>query len=184
MTAGTDQSRVSASERPPAAGDVTAPLRVSTRQTDGQTDGFGTVVTERNPGVPMVAGSGWPRRSGKTGARQAIRASSSGGTPRPARTTDRAAADPATGYSCPPDAAPGHPQGVSRSGSFEEGRRRMEVGPETRTLGAAHGTSAPVTPVAGNRLGNGRLARSGPLSRNDLAGEPAWKPSFAPTVCR
>ena len=47
----------------------------------------------------------------------------------------------------------------------------MEVGPETRTLGAAHGTSAPVTPVAGNRLGNCRLARSGPLSRNDLAGE-------------
>ena len=47
----------------------------------------------------------------------------------------------------------------------------MEVGPETRTLGAAHGTSAPVTPVAGNRPGNGRLARSAPLSRKYLAGE-------------
>ena len=41
----------------------------------------------------------------------------------------------------------------------------MEVGPETRTLGAAHGTSAPETPIAGNRQGTGRLARPVRLSR-------------------
>ena len=43
----------------------------------------------------------------------------------------------------------------------------MEVGPETRTLGAAHGTSAPETPIAGNRQGTGRLARPVRLSRTD-----------------
>ncbi len=46
----------------------------------------------------------------------------------------------------------------------------MEVGPETRTLGAAHGTSAPKTPITGNRQGTGRLARLVPLSRIDSAG--------------
>ena len=48
----------------------------------------------------------------------------------------------------------------------------MEVGPETRTLGAAHGTSAPETPIAGNRQGTGRLARPVRLSRMD-SGAPA-----------
>ncbi len=45
----------------------------------------------------------------------------------------------------------------------------MEVGPETRTLGAAHGTSAPETPIAGNRQGTGRLARPVRLSRTRSA---------------
>ena len=83
-----------------------------------------------------------------------------------------------TVYSCLPDAAPGHRANGVPFWLRKEGRRRMEVGPETRTLGAAHGTSAPETPIAGNRQGNGRLARLGPLSRNDSPGNPVWNPSF------
>ena len=119
----------------------------------------------------MVAGSGWPQRPGTTGATQAAGLVLPPGLPgQRALPTERQAIRQPDTVACP-TRLPDIPQGVSRSGSFEEGRRRMEVGPETRTLGAAHGTSAPVTPVAGNRLGNGRLARSRPLSRNDLAGE-------------
>ena len=77
--------------------------------------------------------------------------------------------EPAFPYSRLPDAAPG--TGVKGVPFWlrEEGRRRMEVGPETRTLGAAHGTSAPETPIAGNRQGTGRLARPVRLSRTRSA---------------